>query len=298
MQQPVKGTSSANGEREGHLFLRDLADDDRALAGSYGISLVLATAFLVVVHTTELVPPMVKVETPDKPWVEWVEPGSIPLDRQSVGPAPTKSARGRSRNAADAPAFATLPGALVGPSVAEMLRKVDVTGEGRPLIGGAESGEKVDLRGEGGAKLPGRGGIGVGLEGPGGGRLGRVSSGARVGAASVLVDGPTVTAPPLSGPVRNTDELGAVARRNQAQLRDCYSRYGLSVNPELAGTVTISLVIAGDGAVARATVAASTWGGKPGAADAEACLVQRVRGWRFAASASEGTYSFPVNFTR
>lgn len=201
-------------------------------------------------------------------------------------------------------------GGMVG-DVSNILRGVDVssgsggTGGGLGGPGGGGSGGKTVLgygQGGQGSNRPGRGGIGGGLGtgGGGGGGIGGVGRGGGVSAASVRVSAPRVVAAPRgSGPGRDVSELGTFVRQRQAQLRDCYVRNGLSVNPNLAGTVTVAITIASSGAVTGADATGSTWSGQEGAAASESCILSRIRGWRFpSSSVGEGTYSFPFNFTK
>ena len=201
-------------------------------------------------------------------------------------------------------------GGMVG-DVSNILRGVEVSsgsggsggGLGGPGGGGA-GGKTVLGYGQGGqgSNRPGRGGIGGGLGtgGGGGGGIGGVGRGGGITAATVRVSAPRVVAAPRgTGPGRDVSELGTFVRQRQAQLRDCYVRNGLSVNPNLAGTVTVAITIASSGAVTGADATGSTWGGQEGAAASESCILSRIRGWRFpASSVGEGTYSFPFNFTK
>jgi hypothetical protein len=66
----------------------------------------------------------------------------------------------------------------------------------------------------------------------------------------------------------------------------------------LAGTVNVSITLTGSGNVTGAEVTSRTWSGG-GAAEAESCILDKIRGWRFpSSSAGGGTYAFPFNFTR
>jgi hypothetical protein len=100
------------------------------------------------------------------------------------------------------------------------------------------------------------------------------------------------------GAGRDVSELGNFVRSREAQLRFCYQERGLKVNPGLAGTVNVSITITGSGNVTGADVTSRTWSGG-GAAEAESCILDKIRGWRFpSSSAGGGTYAFPFNFTR
>jgi hypothetical protein len=194
--------------------------------------------------------------------------------------------------------------------VSGILRGVDVnsggggTGGGLAGNGGGGAGGKTVLgygQGGQGARTPGRGGTGGGLGtgGGGGGGVGGVGGGGGVTAARVNVSAPRVRASdaPL-GAGRDVSELGNFVRSRQNQLRFCYQEYGLKVNPSLAGTINVSITLTGSGNVTGADVTSRTWGGG-GAAEAESCIIDKIRSWRFpSSSAGGGTYAFPFNFTR
>jgi hypothetical protein len=92
-------------------------------------------------------------------------------------------------------------------------------------------------------------------------------------------------------------ELGNFVRSRESQLRFCYQEYGLKVNPRLAGSVSINIAVAGNGAVSGANISRRTWSGA-GASEAESCIQSRIRGWRFPTSSTgEGTYGFSFNFS-
>jgi TonB family protein len=120
-----------------------------------------------------------------------------------------------------------------------------------------------------------------------------------VTAAQVNMRAPAVVAPTyIDGAKRDASDLGTFVRSRQEQLRFCYAERGLKVNPNLAGTINVSITLTSSGNVTDAKVTNRTWSGS-GAAEAESCIVQKIRNWRFpSASAGGGTYAFPFNFTR
>lgn len=200
-------------------------------------------------------------------------------------------------------------GGLVG-DVSNILRGVDVssgsggTGGGRAGTGGGGVGGKAVIgygQGGEGSRTPGRGGIGGGLGtgGGGGGGIGGVGAGGGMTRAAVRVEPPRVVAPDaLGGPGRDVGDLGNFVRSRESQLRFCYQEYGLKVNPSLAGKVNVSITLTGSGNVTGVDVTGRSWGGA-GASEAENCIRQRIRGWRFPASdRGGGTYGFTFNFTR
>ena len=102
----------------------------------------------------------------------------------------------------------------------------------------------------------------------------------------------------LGGPGRDVGDLGNFVRSRESQLRFCYQEYGLKVNPSLAGKVNVAISLTGAGNVTGVDVTGRSWGGA-GASEAEQCIRQRIRSWRFPASdRGGGTYGFTFNFTR
>jgi hypothetical protein len=190
-------------------------------------------------------------------------------------------------------------GGMVG-DVSNALRGTEVaTGTGSAP--GAQ-GKAVIGYGAGGqsSRTPGRGGLGEGLGGNGaGGGLGGVGGGGGVGFATVRVAPPSVIhAENVGGPGRNVSDLGDYVRGRNSQLQFCYSEYGLKVNPQLAGSVTVAVTLTSDGAVTGVDITRHTWSG-PGAAEAESCIKQRINGWKFPSSEhGGGTYSFSFSFSR
>ena len=91
--------------------------------------------------------------------------------------------------------------------------------------------------------------------------------------------------------------LGGYARAHGAQLQFCYQEYGLKVNPDLAGTVTVAMMLDGSGAVTGVTIAQRSWSG-PGVAEAEGCIRERMAAWHFPPSAQgPATARFRFSFT-
>jgi TonB family protein len=90
-------------------------------------------------------------------------------------------------------------------------------------------------------------------------------------------------------------KLGTFVRARQAQLQYCYMDVGLAVNANLAGSVSVTISMDPAGVVTDAKVASRTWSGA-GVAEAESCLLQRVKGWAFPPSAKVGTESYSFSF--
>lgn len=91
----------------------------------------------------------------------------------------------------------------------------------------------------------------------------------------------------------NRDAIQQVIRRNMAQIRYCYQR-SLTKDPNLAGKVTIALMIAQDGTVASSAVAESTLNSE----EVEACITQRFKRMQFPAPTGGGVVrvSYPLVF--
>ena len=89
------------------------------------------------------------------------------------------------------------------------------------------------------------------------------------------------------------DVIYAVIRRNMNQYRYCYQR-SLTKNPDLAGKVTISFVIAQDGTVATAQVESSTLDSE----EVESCIAQRWKRMQFPAPTGGGIVkvTYPLVF--
>jgi hypothetical protein len=163
---------------------------------------------------------------------------------------------------------------------------------------GAAVGKSVLAYGQGGqgVRTPGRGDMGG--QGAVGG-VGNVVGGAGIGHEGVTVSAPkALDVAGFGGPSRDMGELGTAVRGHESQLRFCYDEYGLKVNPDLAGSITVAIGLSGTGSVTSATVSRRTWSGA-GSAEAEACILQRVRGWRFPPSKTgNGTFEFSFNFSK
>jgi hypothetical protein len=101
-----------------------------------------------------------------------------------------------------------------------------------------------------------------------------------------------VGAPP---PGREVARLGTFVRSRQRQLQVCYEEHGLAADPTLAGTVAIEVNLDAGGTVMGARVTRRTWSGA-GAAEAEACIVERVSEWTFPASSGDLPEKYAFSF--
>jgi hypothetical protein len=290
-------------------------EEGRAMVGSTSVSVIIGVLWIVLVifgprteasHllSAEERPIEVQFEAPPPPPEPIkTEPTPAPAAKPTPAPAPAAKkpagptkAEKTSAQVASAFGGAAPPSGPVG-DVSNVLRGVAVAQNQAP-VGAATGGKSVLAYGQGGAgsRTPGRSDIGGG--GSVGG-IGGVNGGGGFGAQAVGVSAPRVIgAPSLGGPGRDAGELGTQVRDHQSQLRFCYDEYGLKVNPGLAGSVTISIGLAGSGSVTSASITNRTWSGA-GVDGTENCILQRVRGWHFPSSPSgNGTYEFSFNFTK
>jgi hypothetical protein len=86
------------------------------------------------------------------------------------------------------------------------------------------------------------------------------------------------------GDERIADQLGAVVARHQAELEDCYRRFGNSGGPDapLEGSITIRFTLMPEGRAANVSPAGNT----TGSAALADCVADRIGAWRFPDSPS------------
>jgi hypothetical protein len=288
-------------------------EEGRVLLGSWVLSGGLGLVWLALVlfgPTTDishLLPPeerpiAVKFEAPPPPpevKVAPVAPAPAPAPKPAAAPAkpqPTEAEREAKRAAAFGSAFgAAAPKSGPVGDVSNVLRGVSVASSAKP---GATVGKAVLAYGQGGqgVRTPGRGDMG----GAGAiGALGGVNGGGAIGHEGVSVSAPrAIDVAGFGGPTRDVGALGTSVREHESQLRFCYDEYGLKVNPDLAGSVTVALTLTATGSVSAAKVSRRTWSG-PGASAAEGCILQKAAAWQFPSSSSgAGTFEFSFNFSR
>lgn len=299
----------------------EFADSEgRAITWSWLVSLGLGVLWLLLVHILPPVPPTIALLRPEE-----VGPIAVRFDdAPSRAPEPAGAPAGPARTSAPAPRPARAAGgapndvraigdafggasagagegAMVG-DVSNVLRGVDVNAPTTAPGAAAGGGKAVIAYGSGGqgVRTPGRGGLGEGLAStPGGRGLGGVGGASDVGLATVRVAPPSVIrAETTRGPGRNVADLGTFVRGRQSQLQFCYEEYGLKRDPTLAGTVAVAVTLTAAGTVTGVEVTSRTWAGA-GASAAEACILERIRGWTFPASdRGGGTYSFSFVFSK
>ncbi len=150
-----------------------------------------------------------------------------------------------------------------------------------PGMGGTQGsgGVQTSLYGKGivsaplgaGGNLNGAGGYGT--KGKGGGKagFGKLSL---VGSAgtSVIPVGTEV----ISGGGLSNEDIWAVIRRNQGQIRFCYEQ-GLQSDPKLKGVVRTNFTINSNGQVAKISIAGTTLNSKI----VEDCISLRIKSWKF-----------------
>jgi hypothetical protein len=288
-------------------------EEGRALVGSWAISITLGVAWLLLVfflpaeaRDIDLTPREERIEITVPEIQPPPEPEPIPVE--AAGPAEAaprtrprpRSGGGGGGGPTAAQAASAFGGGNEGGLISDVsgaLRGVDVnSATGGANVGG---GKAVLGTGVGGAgtRTPGRGGLGAGTGAASG--IGGVSGTGGVGRAAVGVGMPRVVAPPVGGPARDVGELGSYVRGRQQQLQFCYQEFGLKVNPNLAGTVGVSVRLASNGSVSQARITSRTWSG-PGASETESCIRQKVQQWRFPSSdrGGEGEYGFSFSFSR
>lgn len=120
-------------------------------------------------------------------------------------------------------------------------------------------------------------------------------------AEQALIRGLVVDTSAVSPPLRvrhgsvDADKVREVVSSQRAELRSCYER-ALVENPNLSGTWTVRIVIAGNGTVGTASMQGSTlhW------LSMERCLLQLVRTWRFPPPSDGKTAAvdYPFSFRR
>lgn len=264
------------------------------------LGLIAAVAMMVVTPALDdeaYVPPF--LGPPPRALRARFEPSPLPAHVHDAVPAPIDPGRVGARGV-ESPRLAKA-GAPAAASVADKRAKVNdllrqMMGGGSALnVATAGFGGELDAAlnslsaGRSTAQLDGLAGLGSRGGGPGGGAagLGIGGVGALGGArgpgsfgllaghksATVVCAYPMNVADP-SGYSR--DEVMRVVKRHQNEIRFCYES-ALPQRPELSGKVTARWVISESGDVAMAEVAESSLND----AGAEACILQRVKRWRF-----------------
>ena len=315
--EPATGSAAGNDESLARTLRLDLEDEERrALLGSYAISTTLGLAFLLLQQFGPRSDRVLSLLPERAPVITVRDLGGDPPTPTTAGDARTSSrgsvsrdpsrsratdgathqgARDRISSAFDARSGSR--GGGIPTDVGGLLRGVAVE-IGRGGAGLAADAKRVLGFGDGGqgSAIPGRSGLG-GEPGSDEG-IGGVRAGGNVGRAVVSVTGPSVVA--VTPPTANgggAAALGTFVRGREPELRFCYEE-NLKLEPNLAGSVTVSITLSAGGEISNAGVTHRTWSG-PGAREVEACMLRLIRGWRLGGSdRAAGTYSFPFSFTR
>ncbi len=283
-------------------------EEGRALVGSYSISFGLGILFLLMVWFGPLTKPLslMREEAPPPPIAIKDE---LPVEQPqpvaaAAAPAAAPRPRGggggnNGRDQAVASAFSGGNAGGVAGDVSNVLRGVEVN-SGAGGSPGTTGGKAVLAYGQGGAgsRTPGRGGLGSGVGTGIGTGVGSVSgTGGGIGHANVSVAPPRVIATAMPGASRDVSELGSYVRSRQQALQFCYEEEGLKRNPNLGGTIVVSVALTDAGNVTGVSISNRTWSG-PGSSEAESCIKSKMSGWKFpSADKGAGTYNFPFNFT-
>ena len=314
---PTGPRPSGRDNAESATFTRNLryefaSEEGRALMGSYAISFLLAAAFLLFVYlyppieepiedqiTFVELPPEEPIQPPPQPEPQPEQPAAPrnnPTPRPS-NPRPRTTTTTSGGDVATAFQGQGSTGGVAG-NVAGTLRGVEVAGGGGTVGGGGTGTRAVISGGAGSGTAPtaGRGGV-TGSSGAEG-SIGTVGGTGSVGRGTVGIRPPSVVEAPAIGASRDMGDLGAFVRNRNRELQFCYEEHGLKANPNLGGTIHVSIGIRGNGSVTSASVNRRTWSGA-GASAVESCVLGKIRAWRFPSSdAGDGVYSFPFNFTR
>ena len=270
------------------LRLECVAEEDRPLFVSYLVASLLAVSWVLLVHYA---PDRLGegILNPDDRFIIVVPPlVDLPL------PAAVADARRRGRTAAPAPEargagnvrdFFTGNAGLV--DAGTLLRGVMVEPSGSAA--GEPTGKALGVETGAGSRTPGRS-RGEGLSPAGG--VGAVV-GRGLSRRAVTVAPPEVEALGPGPSVGNASAVGQTARAYVPQLARCYYDEGLSRNPSLGGVVRLALTVKA-GRVTSASIVDRSWVGA-GAAEAESCLLQSVRGWRL--GDGDARIVLPLSFT-
>ena len=285
-------------------------DETKPLILSHIFAAALGAGWLVLVYT--LPPPPLTIalmrpaeaaavdvqfedEKPEDRKPKTEEPSAVTAPEKKE-PTPAELRKAKKEEQAMADAFGGGSANLVG-DVTNALRGVNTARGARAAEGG---GKAVIAYGRGGTSVrtPGRG-VDASVTAAGAG-IGQVNAAGSVTRASIAVAAPTIARGAEGGASgRDMTKLGTFVRARQAQLQFCYQDKGLALNPALAGSVRVLVTLDAPGTVADVKVTNRTWSGA-GSAEAEACIISRVKTWAFPPSAKGGaeSYSFSFIFNR
>lgn len=162
-------------------------------------------------------------------------------------------------------------------------------------VSGLQSASASSRRSRFGARESGGGGTGTAgiddlIEG-GVGAAGSVSI-ERSGGFSLKMERASITGRGSRAADRSQEAVSLVVSKHVDAIENCYKRE-VRLNPNLQGSVTVQFTITPDGRVDRARIANSTLRNR----NAENCILQRVRSWRFKRiDDSEGEVTFSQKY--
>src|SRR5690242_7708796 len=100
-----------------------------------------------------------------------------------------------------------------------------------------------------------------------------------------------------SDSVRSDRDIRLAALRHVADVRRCYEHEGLTRDPQLAGSLDVTVTVLPTGEVSDARIAADAMRGF-GAREGASCLTTAIRNWRFDRGAYVAeTIVFPFKFS-
>lgn len=276
---------------------RLLAERDEDLAPriiSWTISVAAGGVWLAVVYLSPPQPAaIVRADTADTtstPEIDWnpsLRASSIagtPERRQSI-------VRPHIAGAGIAEAFAASIVQKVGPDVAALIDRVETLGA---ITTTALTGDKAALATGTERSTPGATKFGDNEDVRG---VGTVTHSGAVRRAEVRMAPLAVVAPAPAPTSIDATEAAAFVRARAAQLQYCYARAPGAAESDLAGVVTLRLVLGPNGSVREVEIARRTWSG-PAAEDTEACLLATARRWSVPGASDGATLTLPISFTR
>ncbi|MEW5737754.1 MAG: AgmX/PglI C-terminal domain-containing protein [Myxococcota bacterium] len=239
-------------------------------------------------HYVQPIPVMKKVMDAAKAPIDPGRQGERQSPKQTAAPATGKrDARAAARSLLDEMMGGTalkIATAGLGSGLDEALHNLG------PSAPGADASGLSGLGSRGTGPGAATSGLGIGGVGSVGGHLGRGLPGLMGGHRSVVIacdlTGGSV------GDGLSREEVLRVVRRHQSEIRFCYES-ALQRQPSLSGKVSVRWVIAPSGEVAVAEISEATLD----SVDVQACMLARVRRWRFPSHGSgQVVVTFPWVF--
>ena len=286
-----------------HRLVKDRDEDLAPQLVSWAIALSAGAVWLAVVYMTPTIAkPVTPVVTEVPPQFHFT-PGRSLDSRDDAGGGRKSVVGTATKHPLSAPQLAVdVAKAFAGTSIGRKVMS-DVTGliDHVEAVGAMTStmltGGKSTLTTGGARATPGRSKFGEGNVVSGQG-IGAVTHAGGVQRAEVHVQAlAVVVAPAPTGGTIDATEAGTFVRARAAELQYCYARTAGAAGSDLAGVVTLRLVLAATGAVRDAEIVRRTWSG-PDAAEIEACLLATARRWRVPSASDGASLTLPISFTR